>query len=62
MTQFQFDMICKIIEIGAPVLANELCGALDNLVVSYNNVIKENVDLTAQLEAATSSDTENTAE
>jgi hypothetical protein len=41
MNQFQFDLICKIIASGAPALANELCGALDNLVQSYNITVKE---------------------
>jgi len=40
MTQFQFDMICKIIQNGAPVLANELCGALNDLVVDYNKLVE----------------------
>lgn len=38
MTQFQFDMICKIIESGAPALANELCNSLNDLVVDYNKL------------------------
>ena len=54
MTQFQFDVICKIIEIGAPALANELCGALDAFVQSYNEIAKENSDLKAQLETLNS--------
>ena len=51
MTQFQFDMICKIIESGSPVLAKELCGTLAALIHSYNETVKENADLKAQLEA-----------
>ena len=38
MTQFQFDMICKIIQNGAPALANELCNSLNDLVVDYNKL------------------------
>ena len=49
MTQFQFEVICKIIENGAPALANELCGTLHNLVQSYNEVITENEKLKAQV-------------
>lgn len=49
MTQFQFDLICKIINSGAPVLANELCGALNTLVQSYNASVEENEKLTAQI-------------
>ena len=45
MTQFQFDMICKVIENGAPALANELCGALDSLVRDRNQLAKENAEL-----------------
>ncbi len=39
MDQTQFDLICKIIQNGAPALANELCGALQNLVAGYNEAI-----------------------
>jgi hypothetical protein len=49
MTQFQFDMICKIIEQGAPALADELCGSLDTLVKAYNNIVVENEQIKAQL-------------
>ena len=41
MTQFQFDVICKLIENGAPALANELCGALNDLVVDYNRMAEQ---------------------
>lgn len=41
MTQLQFDMICKIIQSGAPALANELCGALNDLVVGYNRMAEQ---------------------
>jgi hypothetical protein len=36
MTQFQFDVICRIIEVGAPALAVELCNALDSVVKDRN--------------------------
>ena len=49
MTQFQFDVICKLIENGAPALANELCDSLNNLVQSYNETITENDRLKEQL-------------
>ena len=52
MTQFQFDLICKIIESGAPVLANELCSVLNTLVQSYNLAVAENTSLKTQLEAS----------
>jgi hypothetical protein len=48
MTQFQFDAICKIIEVGAPALANDLCGALQGLVQSYNAALEENAKLKAE--------------
>ena len=51
MTQFQFDLICKIINAGAPALANELCGSLNSLVQSYNEAIAENEKLKAQLDS-----------
>ena len=41
MTQQQFEIICKIIENGAPALANELCNALNNLVIDRNNLAKQ---------------------
>ncbi len=41
MTQLQFEMICKIVENGAPALADELCGALDGLVKRHNFLQKE---------------------
>lgn len=47
MTQFQFDAICKIIEVGAPALANELCGALQGLVQTCNAALDENAKLKA---------------
>ena len=56
MNQFQFDLICKIINSGAPALAEELCGSLNALVQSYNNVIAENEQLKTELEEATSTE------
>ena len=44
MTQFQFDAIVKIIQSGAPALANELCNALNNLVNEHNKLLKEKLD------------------
>ena len=41
MTQFEFDVIVKLIENGAPALARELCGSLNNLVVDYNKTKQE---------------------
>ena len=49
MTQFQFDLICKIIESGAPALAEELCGALNNLVQNRNALAVENEQLRKEL-------------
>jgi hypothetical protein len=62
MTQFQFDLICKIIESGAPVLANELCSVLNTFVQSYNSTLAENTSLKAQLEASKTTISENVTE
>lgn len=48
MTQFQFDLICKIIDAGAPALATELCNSLHALVQDFNAVLAENETLKAQ--------------
>lgn len=45
MTQFQFEVICKVLDNAVPALAPELCGALNNLVVSYNTLAAENAQL-----------------
>ena len=50
MTRFQFDSICNIIQSGAPCLAKELCGALHNLVASYNDVCEKFEKDNAELE------------
>lgn len=62
MTQFQLDVICKIISSGAPAVAEELCGALDTLVRSYNAVLEENKQLKKDLEEATSTCSEEQAD
>jgi hypothetical protein len=49
MTQFQFELICKIVSAGAPALANELNVALDEFVQSYNVCLEENAQLRAQI-------------
>ena len=41
MTQFEFDVIVKLVENGAPALARELCGSLNDLVVEYNQMKQE---------------------
>ena len=41
MTQFEFDVIVKLVENGAPVLARELCGSLNDLVIEYNQMKQE---------------------
>ena len=38
MTQFQFDLIWKIIESGAPALSSELCSALDAFVQDHGGI------------------------
>jgi hypothetical protein len=65
MTQFQFDLICKIISNGAPVLAEELCNALDSFVRDRNALATENEQLKTQIASMTSEDkpaAEETAE
>jgi hypothetical protein len=52
MTQFQFDLICKLVEAGAPVLSKELCEAMSGLVQTLNTLVNENEKLKAQLEKA----------
>ena len=42
MTQLQFELICKIVQNGAPALAEELCGSLNDLVVDRNRLAEEN--------------------
>lgn len=41
MTQFEFDVIVKLVENGAPALARELCGSLNDLVIEYNQMKQE---------------------
>lgn len=41
MNQMQFDVIVAIIKNGAPALADELVGALVNLVNAYNKLKEE---------------------
>jgi hypothetical protein len=53
MTQFEFDVIVKLVENGAPALAHELCGSLNDLVVEYNK-------LRAELAACNQADAEAT--
>ena len=50
MTQFQYDVICKLIDAGAPALAEELKGAILGLVQSLNAVVAENEQLKAKLD------------
>lgn len=38
MNQEQYELIVKIIKSGAPVLADELVAALQNLVNAYNDL------------------------
>ena len=40
MNQNDYDLICKILENGAPALAGELINKLDNLITDYQNVRK----------------------
>ena len=40
MNQNDYDLICKILENGAPALAGELINKLDNLITDYQNTHK----------------------
>lgn len=51
MTQWQFSTISKLVESGAPALANELLNALNEFVNDYNKTIEENSKMKQQLEA-----------
>ena len=45
MTQFQFELIAKIVEIGAPVFYEELVGSIDKLIKERNalaNIVSDN--------------------
>ena len=49
MTQFQFEVICKLIDNGAPALAVELKKALVGLAQSFEEAVVENEQLKAKL-------------
>ena len=49
MTQFQFEVICKLIDNGAPALAVELKKALVSLAQSFEEAVAENEQLKARL-------------
>lgn len=51
MTQLQFDMILKTIELGAPVFYSDLGNALNNLVTERNALEQENKALKEKLTA-----------
>lgn len=54
MNQFQLDVIAEIIKNGAPVLANQLLGALWDLVQENERLTVENTRLTTALANETS--------
>jgi hypothetical protein len=54
MTQFQFDVICSLIQNGAPALANELIGALSAVIKEANAVVEENAALKAEVKRLSS--------
>lgn len=58
MNQLQFEMIMKVIQNGAPALADELCGALANLVNDRNKLAEENKQMKKEKEDAQSEPTE----
>lgn len=56
MNQFQLDVIAEIIKNGAPVLANQLLGALWDLVQENERLTVENTRLVTALANETSKD------
>lgn len=58
MTQFQFDVICKLIDTGAPALASELKNAILGLAKSLEAAVAESEQLKAKLEASTEKQSE----
>lgn len=58
MTQFQFDVICKLIDTGAPALAAELKNAILGLAKSLEAAVAENEQLKAKLEDSTENQSE----
>jgi regulator of replication initiation timing len=54
MNQFQLDVIAEIIKNGAPVLANQLLGALWDLVQENERLTVENTRLATALADETS--------
>lgn len=40
MTQSQYDVLCKVIQNGAPALANELIGAVNELINQLGEAVK----------------------
>lgn len=58
MTQFQFDVICKLIDNGAPALAVELKKALVGLAQSLEEAVTENEQLKAMLKTSTENQSE----
>ena len=53
MTQYQFETIIKIVNNGAPALAEELNNSLNDLVIDRNNLAKENEELKKELDKLT---------
>ena len=49
MTQANYDIICKVIQNGAPALANELIGAISNLINDANALLTERDELKAKV-------------
>lgn len=56
MNQFQLEIIAEIIKNGAPVLANQLLGALWDLVQENERLTVENARLTEALAKETTKD------
>ena len=62
MNQWQFETILRIVETGAPVLAQELNTSLAQLVEERNQLAKENEDLKAAAEKKTQAEKKTSSE
>lgn len=47
MTQEMYDLICKVLQGGAPALANDLIAALNKLITDYQT-LKETIPEAAE--------------
>lgn len=58
MTQFEYELICKLIQSGAPALAEDLINGLANVINAANEAIRERDELKAEVERLTADSAE----